>query len=459
MNNMMGKIILSTIHKSKGLEFDHVFLVDINEGILPSKKAQDKEEELEESRVFYVGITRAKKKLYLCCSDQERISRFIKELDSDLIEIETTDSKSIQYEKEKINKPKFETFDDPAYFTLLPPPENPQNIKKNVCKALEAIEKVKVGNNSLEGLTYKEYFRKDYDFLGNAYQFFLQQFAAEGGKQGGQFYTPLDVVELLVKLLQIDKKGAIVYDPCCGSGGMFVKANRLNMDKELVFLGQELIHDTTRLAKRRLIMEGIKSFQIIQGDTLFKDEHSNEKVDFILANPPFNQKDNKMVEGDELEAIITLPNKLFYTTSISPCIWILRKSRKTDEVLMIDISQEDFGEKITKQKKSDKERILTSRDIKKVTQVYQKFLKERKIANYLPSRIVSQKEIEENYYILVPTFYLKAKEIKLTQKEINRKLLSTTEELEKLIEEQDNYHKQLRELLKELKKEIDEETE
>lgn len=159
-----------------------------------------------------------------------------------------------------------------------------------------------------------------------------------------------------------------------------------------------------------------------------------------------------------MEAIITLPNKLFYTTSISPCIWILRKSRKTDEVLMIDISQEDFGEKIIKQKKSDKERILTSHDIEKVTQVYQKFLKERKIANSLPSRIVSQKEIEENYYILVPTFYLKPKEIKLTRKEVNRKLLSTTQELEKLIEEQDNYHKQLRELLKELKKEVVEET-
>lgn len=94
VNNMMGKIILSTIHKSKGLEFDHVFLVDINEGILPSKKAQDKEEELEESRVFYVGITRARKKLYLCCSDQEKVSQFIKELDSNLIEIETTKSKS-----------------------------------------------------------------------------------------------------------------------------------------------------------------------------------------------------------------------------------------------------------------------------------------------------------------------------------------------------------------------------
>src|SRR4051812_28313376 len=95
MSNMMGKIVLSTIHKSKGLEFDHVFLVDINEGILPSKKAQDKEEELEESRVFYVGITRARKKLYLCCSDQEKISKFIKELDSNLIEIETSNGNLI----------------------------------------------------------------------------------------------------------------------------------------------------------------------------------------------------------------------------------------------------------------------------------------------------------------------------------------------------------------------------
>lgn len=262
-------------------------------------------------------------------------------------------------------------------------------------------------------------------------------------------------------------------------------------------------------------MEGIKSFRIVQGDTLFKDEHPNEKADFILANPPFNQKDNKMIDEERwkeygfckentnygwishiiyklkpeggvgavimvnatlfsankddvemrkkwinenlVETIITLPNKLFYTTSISPSVWILRKGRKTDEVLMIDISQEDFGEKIIKRKKSDKERILTSHDIEKVTKVYQKFLKERKIANSLPARIVSQKEIEENNYTLVPAFYLEPKEVKLTQKEINRKLLSTTEELEKLIEEQDNHHKQLRKLLKELKKETDEE--
>ncbi|CAG8834026.1 13696_t:CDS:2, partial [Racocetra persica] len=86
----VGRIILSTIHGSKGLEFDHVFLVDVNEEILPGKNINNAEEELEKARIFYVGVTRAKKKLYLCSSDREEISQFLLKIDPKLVEIRTS---------------------------------------------------------------------------------------------------------------------------------------------------------------------------------------------------------------------------------------------------------------------------------------------------------------------------------------------------------------------------------
>src|SRR5438128_3384984 len=124
----------------------------------------------------------------------------------------------------------------------------------------------------------------DYDFFGSIYQFFLHQFAAKGGKSGGEFYTPSCVVESLVNLLRPREKST-VYDPCCGSGGMFVQSKLFIRDiksdgKELLCVGQERIPDTLRLTKKRLILEGITTFDLKQGDTLFRDEHPDHQADF-----------------------------------------------------------------------------------------------------------------------------------------------------------------------------------
>ncbi len=117
---------------------------------------------------------------------------------------------------------------------------------------------------------------------------------------------------------------------------------------------------------------------------------------------------------------------------------------------MVDISQDDFGEKI-----SSSRRILTDKNIRDVAELYHQFFNQQEFPeNELLAKMVSQAEIKENNYILVPARYLSSNEIELTPEEIDEKLLQTTSELEDLINQQDKYHQELKKLLEEVKKEI-----
>jgi len=119
---------------------------------------------------------------------------------------------------------------------------------------------------------------------------------------------------------------------------------------------------------------------------------------------------------------------------------------------MVDISQDDFGEKI-----SSSQRILTEKNIREVAELYHQFRdKEKLVENGILAKIVSQKEIKENNFILVPARYLSQNEIELTPKEIDEKLLKTTLKLRDLVNQQDNYHQELKKLLEEVEKEIEE---
>ncbi|CAJ0833620.1 2686_t:CDS:2, partial [Entrophospora sp. SA101] len=264
------------------------------------------------------------------------------------------------------------------------------------------------------------------------------------GRTGGEFYTPACVVQLLVNILQpFPRKDyeIVIYDPCCGSGGMFVQS-------------QEFI-------KKNKKGNGPRA-----EDTFKEDLHPNKNADYIITNPPFNIANSQIKENDPqkgvatiimangtlsglnkkaasirqnliesnlVEAIITLPNNLFYTTGIAPC------------VLMVDISQDDFGEKI-----SSSQRILTEKNIQEVAELYHQFLNQQELPeNGLLAKIVSQAEIKENNYILVPARYLSQNEIELTPEEIDKRLLETTRELEDLINQQDKYHQELKKLLAE----------
>jgi type I restriction enzyme M protein len=143
------------------------------------------------------------------------------------------------------------------------------------------------------GLGDKE--NRSKDILGRVYEYFLSQFASAEGKKGGQFYTPRCVVRVLVEMLA-PYKGR-VYDPCCGSGGMFVQSEKFveahgGKIGDISIYGQESNHTTWRLAKMNLAIRGIDgNLGKEHADTFHRDLHPDLKADFCLANPPFNDSD------------------------------------------------------------------------------------------------------------------------------------------------------------------------
>ena len=186
-----------------------------------------------------------------------------------------------------------------------------------VDSALDAIEKE---NDSLRGVLPKNYSRpeldkrilgeiidlftninvggkegKEKDILGRVYEYFLGKFAANEGKGGGEFYTPKSIVALMVEMIQPFK--GYVYDPACGSGGMFVQSLKFVEEHsgstfDISVYGQESNPTTWKLAKMNLAIRGIENnLGSKNADTFHEDLHKNLKADYILANPPFNQSD------------------------------------------------------------------------------------------------------------------------------------------------------------------------
>ncbi len=133
------------------------------------------------------------------------------------------------------------------------------------------------------------------DLLGRVYAYFHSQFASAEGKKGGQFYTPRCVVQVLVEMLS-PYKGR-VYDPCCGSGGMFVQSEKFveahgGRIGDISIYGQESNHTTWRLAKMNLAIRGIDgNLGREHADSFHRDLHPDLRADFVLANPPFNDSD------------------------------------------------------------------------------------------------------------------------------------------------------------------------
>ncbi len=223
---------------------------------------------------------------------------------------------------------------------------------------------------------------KEQDIVGRVYEYFLSKFALAEGKGKGEFYTPKSIVNLIAEMIEPYK--GIIYDPACGSGGMFVQSmkfidNHHGNKKELSIYGQEYTATTYKLAKMNLAIRGISgNLGAVPADTFGKDQHKDLKADYIMANPPFNQKDwrasdelvddprwrgyevpstgnanyawilnmvsklsengvagfilangalsgggteyqirKKLVENRLVEAILILPRNLFYTTDIS----------------------------------------------------------------------------------------------------------------------------------------------
>ncbi len=163
--------------------------------------------------------------------------------------------------------------------------------------ARPTLDKTRLGEliDLISGIGLGSQEQKSKDVLGRVYEYFLSQFASAEGKKGGEFYTPQSVVRVLVAMLA-PYKGRI-FDPCCGSGGMFVQSEKFvqahggNLDDIAVY-GQESNPTTWKLAKMNLAIRGITSdLGTENADSFHHDLHPDLKADFILANPPFNMSD------------------------------------------------------------------------------------------------------------------------------------------------------------------------
>ena len=181
--------------------------------------------------------------------------------------------------------------DNPALGDVLPRDyARPALDKQRLGQLIDLVSNIRVGDEEA----------RSRDVLGRVYEYFLSQFASAEGKKGGEFYTPRCVVRLLVEMLE-PYRGR-VYDPCCGSSGMFVQSvefirahtsgngNGGRARGDISIYGQESNYTTWRLAKMNLAIRGIEG-RIAHGDSFHDDRHPDLKADFILANPPFNVSD------------------------------------------------------------------------------------------------------------------------------------------------------------------------
>jgi len=392
---------------------------------------------------------------------------------------------------------------------------------------------------------------KQQDIVGRVYEYFLSKFALAEGKGKGEFYTPKSIVNLIAEMIE-PYKGKI-YDPACGSGGMFVQSMKFidshnGNKKDISIYGQEYTATTYKLAKMNLAIRGISAnLGAVPADTFAKDQHQDLKADFIMANPPFNQKDwraenelvddprwqgydvppksnanyawilnmvsklsengvagfilangalsgggeeykirKKLIENNLVEAILVLPQNMFYTTNISVTLWILNNNKKEhsielngktknlrnreDEILFMDLRETGvpFEKKFTQ---------FSPNDIAKITDTFHNWrlkpmindkgliINEDKNINNLQLTINNYKDIPEfcysakkeevakKDYSLVPSKY-----IEFVNRDENidfdTKMKSLQTEFAELLKEEEQSKKDLLNVFKELGYEI-----
>ncbi|QCO55561.1 type I restriction-modification system subunit M [Pseudorhodobacter turbinis] len=290
----------------------------------------------------------------------------------------------------------------------------------------------------------------DSDVLGDAYEYLIGQFASGAGKKAGEFYTPQQVSTVLARIVTTGKtRLKSVYDPACGSGSLLLRvAKEVDVSE---FFGQEMNRTTYNLARMNMILHGVhyRNFDLKQEDTLEHPQHDGMRFEAVVANPPFsaNWSSNPLLLSDDrfsqygklapaskadfafvqhmlhhldengtmavilphgalfrggaeghirqylikdrnwLDAVIGLPENIFYGTGIPTCILVFKKCRETDDILFVDAS--------TCFAKGKNQNILSAIDIDSIVNTYRK---REKIARF--SHLATLAEIVENDFNL-----------------------------------------------------------
>lgn len=375
----------------------------------------------------------------------------------------------------------------------------PELDKRRLGELIDLISTIKLHKNG------------EKDLLGRVYEYFLGQFASSEGKGGGEFYTPTSVVKTLVEMIE-PYRGRI-YDPACGSGGMFIQSEKFIEEHagridDLSIYGQELNATTWKLCKMNLAIRGLDgNIGPHQGDTFHDDLHKTLKADYVLANPPFNISDwggNKLtddirwkygvppegnanyawlehivyhlapngvagivlangalssntsnegvirknlVDAKLVDAIVALPDKLFYSTGIPVSLWILNRNKidnpkfrkRADEILFIDAR--NLGTMVDR-----RHRELSDEDVKKIADTYHNY---RNIdGNYEDvqgfCKAAKLEEVREHEYVLTPGRYVGIEEQEDDGVPFEEKMEALTSELGELFEKSRSLEEEIR---------------
>lgn len=334
------------------------------------------------------------------------------------------------------------------------------------------------------------------DVLGRVYEYFIGNFASSEGQRGGEFYTPASIVRLLVAMLE--PMSGTVFDPACGSGGMFLQSEQYTPNKHaLSFYGQEVIENTVRLGKMNVLLHGINA-DIRLGDSLLNDLFEGQQFDYVIANPPFNMKlwgadkiqrndprligpvtdgnanymwmqhflahvrdggtagfvmangamttnttgekeiRQRLIDEGYVDCIVQMPEKLFFTTGIPCCLFFLSKSRD--------------GQKGTRKRKGEilfidarqkgalvnrRQKALSQEEIDEVADVYHAY--KTGDQNYKDvagfCKVATVDEVKVNDYKLTPGIYVGTGAINEDDVPFEEKLTELTERLKEQFEE------------------------
>ena len=343
----------------------------------------------------------------------------------------------------------------------------------------------------------------DKDILGRTYEYCLARFAEQEGKRAGEFYTPSCVVRTLVEVLQPFQ--GRVYDPCCGSGGMFVQStqfveNHSGNRRNISIYGQDSNPTTRKLALMNLAIRGIEAdLGGFAADTFANDLHSMLKADFILANPMFNQSDwhridddvrwryglpplgnanfawlqhmihhlspngkigmvlangslssqsggegeirRKIVEDDLVEGIIAMPTQLFYTTQIPVSLWFINRNKKQKGRTLF-IDARKMGTMVNRRL-----REMTTTDIAKIAATFEDFHKGTLEDTKGYCAAVSIEEIAKQDHILTPGRYVGIEEQEDDGEPFEEKMARLTGELSVMFRRSHELEEEIRQRL------------